>query len=571
MKGIVKKATAVVLAVTVMCGAVMGISVTASAASLSAGALQYGADLSFLEGLFMSAGAGALGLDMLLKTKNDINNWDWGEVLDSPASQGQIDKANETIEKLYNNAVKDWHEKHGGSSGPTPTPLPDVSPPVTVAPINPDDVSPPEDWGTLKKNAQGKGILAMGAATAYCVKEAVKGWWDDLSRYSIGNTELTVDDTAQDLINKNADSFPYYVYTEYHWKNGDYGIAVTKQLTFLGKGSCVGYISSYGDLYVYHVGHCENYRNNYNNGVESPLSFYMTMDPKTYKRSSYAIDSTTGYRTNLPIFQNENDAIAYVNDYLNTKKRKFPKTALWPSTELKDDYDNNKSPNLPELVAPALRLPTLDEIKDLWKQGADDEDNRPTYVTNFITNHTVQATPTPEPTKKPDAQPTPTIAVVPDPGGGTNPDPEPTPSTTPAVVPDPGGGTDPQPSGSPDPNPDPGGGGDTDPDNPETPTPEEEASPYKADLREIFPFCIPFDLIHLLKVFDVEAEAPVFEFPLDIEMDNPWTGEKVVDYHHTFKLDMADYEPVIKILRIFQVIFFIIALMLITRQQMIKG
>ena len=150
------------------------------AADLSAGALQYGADLSFLEGLFMSAGAGALGLDMLLKTKNDINNWDWGEVLDSPASQGQIDKANETIEKLYNNAVKDWHEKHGGSSGPTPTPLPDVSPPVTVAPINPDDVSPPEDWGTLKKNAQGKGILAMGAATAYCVKEAVKGWWDEL-------------------------------------------------------------------------------------------------------------------------------------------------------------------------------------------------------------------------------------------------------------------------------------------------------------------------------------------------------------------------------------------------------
>ena len=185
----------------------------------------------------------------------------------------------------------------------------------------------------------------------------------------------------------------------------------------------------------------------------------------------------------------------------------------------------------------------------------------------------MQPTPEPEPTKKPDAQPTPTIAVVPDPGGGTDPDPdpEPTPSTTPAVVPDPGGGTDPQPSGSPDPNPDPGGGGDTDPDNPETPTPEEEASPYKADLREIFPFCIPFDLIHLLKVFDAEAEAPVFEFPLDIEMDNPWTGEKVVDYHHTFELDMADYEPVIKILRIFQVIFFIIALMLITRQQMIKG
>ena len=561
--------TAVVLAVTVMCGAVMGISVTASAASLSAGALQYGADFSFLEGLFMSAGAGALGLDMLLKTKNDINNWDWGEVLDDPATQGQIDNAESKINEWYDNAVKDWYKNHGGSSEPTPTP--GTSPPVTVAPINPDDLDIPEDWATLKKNATDKGLLAMGAATAYCVKEAVKGWWDDLSRYSIGNTELTVDDTARDLINKNADSFPYYVYTEYHWNNGNYGTAVTKQLTFLGEGSCIGYISSYGDLYVYHVGHCENYRNDYNNGVQSPLSFYMTMDPKTYKRSSYAIDGTTGYRTNLPIFQNENDASTYVNDYLNTKKRKFPKTSLWPSVDLKDDYDNNRSPNFPELATPTLRLPSLDEIKDLWKQGADDEDNRPTYVTNFITNHTVQATPTPEPTKKPDAQPTPTIAVVPNPGGGTDPDPKPTPSTTPAVVPDPGGGTDPQPSGSPDPNPDPGGGGSTDPDNPETPTPEEEASPYKTDLREIFPFCIPFDLIHLLKVFDAEAEAPVFEFPLDIEMDNPWTGEKVVDYHHTFKLDMADYEPVIKILRIFQVIFFIIALMLITRQQMIKG
>lgn len=538
MKRIKTRALALLLSCSVLATGIVGGYEKVQAADLSAGALQYGADLSFLEGLFMSAGAGALGLDMLLKTKNDINNWDWGEVLDSPASQGQIDKANETIEKLYNNAVKDWHEKHGGSSDPTPTPLPDVSPPVTVAPINPDDVAPPEDWGTLKKNAQGKGILAMGAATAYCVKEAVKGWWDDLSRYSISNTELTVDDTAQDLINKNEDSFPYYVYTEYHWKNGNYGTDVTKQLTFLGEGSCVGNISSSGYLYVYHVGHCENYRNDYNNGVESPLSFYMTMDPKTYKRSSYAIDGTTGYRTNLPIFQNENDAIAYVNDYLNTKKRKFPKTALWPSTELKDDYDNNKSPNLPELVAPALRLPTLDEIKNLWQQGSDDEDNRPIYVTNFITDHVVQTTPEPEPTDKPDAKPTPTIAVVPDPGGGSG-------------------------SG--------GSGSGTNPDNPQPENPEDEVKPYTADLKDVFPFCIPFDLIHLFEVLDAEPEAPVFKIPIELKVDNPFTGKSIVDYEDTIKIDLSDYEQPIKVIRIFEVIFFLIGLMLITRSHMIKG
>ena len=105
MKGIVKKATAVVLAVMVMCGTVMGISVTASAASLSAGALQYGADFSFLEGLFMSAGAGALGLDMLLKTENDINNWDWGELLDDPLNQDQLKDAEDKIGKLYYGAT----------------------------------------------------------------------------------------------------------------------------------------------------------------------------------------------------------------------------------------------------------------------------------------------------------------------------------------------------------------------------------------------------------------------------------------------------------------------------------
>ena len=94
---------------------------------------------------------------------------------------------------------------------------------------------------------------------------------------------------------------------------------------------------------------------------------------------------------------------------------------------------------------------------------------------------------------------------------------------------------------------------------------------YKADLRLVFPFCIPFDLVHLIQAFEAEAQAPVFEFPLDLELENPWTGEKILDYHHTFELDMSDYEPVIKIFRIFEIIFFIIGLLMITRQHMIKG
>lgn len=570
MKGIVKKATAVVLTVTVTCGAVMGISVTASAASLSAGAALAGESLSFLESLFMAGGM-SLGLDMILKTQNDINNWDWGELLDDPLNQDQLKDAEDKIGKLYYGATEAYKKTHGNGSGTTPSPAPtsspDISPPVTVAPINPDDLDIPEDWATLKKNATDKGLLAMGAATAYCVKEAVKGWWDELVRNDecISNDANTlkyadligkitthcyaqnVDWNEQRWIYKNKDLNKVYV--NYETRSGD-----SYKYYKFNSGT-----SNVNSLDVFCLEHKVDY--SYSN-VKEKTNTYLSKGRTTVTDDSHLLSYKEEYTTSFECY------IPYVlnGEEKEPDKKPLTKTALWPSVDLKDDYDNNRtlpSPSYPNLAVPSIKLPSLDEIKDLWKQGSDDEENRPTYVTNFITNHTVQPTPEPEPTKKPE--------VNPNPGGGTDPDPEPTPSTTPAVVPDPGGGTDPQPSGSPDPNPDPGGGGDTDPDNPETSTPEEEASPYKADLREIFPFCIPFDLIHLLKVFDAEAEAPVFEFPLDIEMNNPWTGEKVVDYHHTFELDMADYEPVIKILRIFQVIFFIIALMLITRQQMIKG
>lgn len=546
MKRVIKRTAAVVLAITVLCGTVAGSYQNVQAGDFSAGALQYASDFSFLEALFNASGL-SLGLDMLLKTQKDIDkfkeeNWDFGDLLDQPLTQKQIDEAQEKIEKLYYGATEAYKKTHGNGSKPTPTPMiteppaPGVTPPVTVAPINPDDVTMPDDWATMKKNATDKGVLAMGAATAYCVKEAIKGWWDDIVHPVTNEGSLKDEELA--II--SATNFPCYVRYYYNgW--------VTK---LYGAYSFVYFLNGYPYIDCYPYGAKYYYGN--------PIS-----SEPSYESSNAKYDSANKnlFVTNMPIFETEAEGLAWREQQLANA---LPKTSLWPSTDLKDDYDNNRSPNLPELVTPTLRLPTLDEIKDLWKQGTDDEENRPTYVTNFITNHTVQPTPEPEPTKKPE--------VNPNPGGGTDPDPNPTPSITPAVNPDPGGGTDPDPDPNPDPNPNPDPDN-PDPDNPDNPnpTPEEEASPYKADLREVFPFCIPFDLIHLLKVFEADAEAPVFEFPLDIELDNPWTGEKVVDYHHTFKLDMSDYEPVIKILRIFQVVFFIIALMLITRQQMIKG
>lgn len=535
MKRIKTRALTLLLSCSVLATGIVGGYEKVQAASLSAGAALAGESLSFLESLFMAGGM-SLGLDMILKTQNDINNWDWGEVLDSPASQGQIDKANETIEKLYNNAVKDWHEKHGGSSDPTPTPLPDVSPPVTVAPINPDDVAPPEDWGTLKKNAQDKGILALGAATAYCVKEAVKGWWDDIfgSDPAVQYTENPY--VYKDLIGSYTLTFYceqrggfYGNYTTYFYDT-DHNISNLRVEKYTMSGDILHSIHTPNTSPSKEFSYYSIDRHDYIN--RKP--FVETNKGKTFSRSVYPPSESSNVVESINLY------VPYTMDGIEHEAQLKPlgKSSIWPSTDLKDDYDNNRSPNLPELVTPVLRLPTLDEIKNLWQQGSGDEDNRPIYVTNFITDHVVQTTPEPEPSDKPDAKPTPTIAVVPDPGGGSG-------------------------SG--------GSGSGTNPDNPKPEKPEDEVKPYTADLKDVFPFCIPFDLIHLFEVFDAEPEAPVFEIPIDLQVDNPFTGASIVSYKDTIKIDLSDYEEPIKVIRVFEVIFFLIGLMLITRSHMIKG
>lgn len=493
MKRIKTRALALLLSCSVFATGIVGGYEKVQAASLSAGAALAGESLSFLESLFMAGGM-SLGLDMILKTQNDINNWDWGEVLDDPATQGQIDNTESKINEWYDNAVKDWYKNHGGNTEPTPTPV--TSPPVTVAPINPDDLDIPKDWATLKKNATDKGLLAMGAATAYCVKEAVKGWWDDI----VQPVDI-VDGIPEDVVNIIVSSgTPYYLYRE-----GNIGKWNEYKSLYLGG------IGSY--MYPSRVSMC------------APSYEYEKGELKgSYPTGGISANCGSTYFTNLPYFATDEEGEAWSKQQRANASNKLPKTALWPSVDLKDDYDNNRSPNFPELATPTLRLPSLDEIKDLWKQGKDDDDNRPTYVTNFITNHTVQTTPEPEPTQAP--------------GGGSS-----------------GGGS--------------GGGSGTE--NPDNPKPEDEIAPYKADIKKVFPFCIPFDLIHLFEVFDAEPEAPVFTIPIELKVDNPFTGKSIVDYEDTIKIDLSDYEQPIKVIRIFEVIFFLIGLMLITRSHMIKG
>ncbi|MDO4276337.1 MAG: hypothetical protein Q4D16_21930 [Eubacteriales bacterium] len=492
-----KKGVALVLAFVISASAVISSYQTAHASALAGSAA-----LEFLYSLMMGTGMAI-----------DLSSWfgknDWGDLLDDPATQKQIDDANEFVKRMYDNATADWYKNHGGSL-PSPTPVPDISPPVTVPPINPDDLAP-LPWDDLKNNTITTGLLEMGAATYWCVKEAVNGLWDNIMGQV--NLDSSIPAGAIDLF-ANGD-YPYYMY--YFNKKANCPF-----LWVISEGS----FSVLGDkLYIFRGCKVYEYRGGW---VIHQDNSNATMQTTTNKNFA----SGDSWRSNVPDFTTFEDGMAWRGSLPDINKED-----LWVNPDLKEAYDNGTSPNLPDTVPPVIQLPTLDELKDLMNQGKGNEKDRPVIVENFITNHYVYPDVTPKPTTAPD----------------------PTSAPKPTTVPKPSGR--PEPTGLPD-NPD-------TPDNPDDS--DMDIEDVKTDLRLVFPFCIPFDLIHLFEVLDAEPEAPVFKIPIDFEFTNPWTQETIIDYHETFEIDIGKLEPVVKLFRLFQVIFFIVGLMMITRQHMIKG
>ena len=568
--GIMKRILCIVMAAWFACSVIVMDYQEAKAAEFTAGAIAAGESLEWISTILASTGL-AISVKELLKPRQveiekdigkniDWDNFDWGDMLDSPAAQDQINDAEDMINRLYGNASAKWKEMYEKSLSPTPTPEtspdnPEPSPPVTVAPIDPDTVTPP-DWDILKKTSMNNGYLALGAATYWCLKEAVKGFWDNLmesyNEQPYNNQYFNVDSTKIDS------SYPLKIGTlYYYWKPGNYA----------------GYLSFYAPENTSYIIYNTSIKNDYqywhfydNNDKE--LGVQQFVRTVYYKKGVVSSESFNGPYFSFPYsctLDNSNRSAFVINFnlpiYIGSKAddnldKSIKKPAIWPSTDLKNDYDNNKSPSLPDTSpAPAIKIPSLDEIKDLQKKGDDsDDEKRPSIIQEFVTNHYTNPTPAPEPTTAPDPDPNPTTAPNPDP----NPSESPNPTTTPAVNPEisvaPNPSSAPQPSGTPE-NPD----DETIPDN------------YKPDLRLVFPFCIPFDLIHLLNVFDAEPVAPVFSFPFDLSLKNPFKkGEMILDVHETFKFDFSNLDSVIEIFRITETIGFVIGLMIITRN-LIRG
>lgn len=71
------------------------------------------------------------------------------------------------------------------------------------------------------------------------------------------------------------------------------------------------------------------------------------------------------------------------------------------------------------------------------------------------------------------------------------------------------------------------------------------------DLRELFPFCIPFDIYHLLKKFDSSPSAPHVQLPIVIPS---------IGFSYTMDLDFSAWDPVADAMRTVELIVYALGL-----------
>lgn len=138
------------------------------------------------------------------------------------------------------------------------------------------------------------------------------------------------------------------------------------------------------------------------------------------------------------------------------------------------------------------------------------------------------------------------------------------PDTIPTPVIDPTADVVLQPAKDPTPSPDPDPSPSTSPKPTTQPTPspgEIDSSQPVVDLSKFFPFCIPFDLIHLVQALDADPVAPKWTLKLE-------PPQFPVEWEVT--LDLSQFESLAKIFRTGETLLFVVGLILITRG-IIKG
>lgn len=249
---------------------------------------------------------------------------------------------------------------------------------------------------------------------------------------------------------------------------------------------------------------------------------------------------------NIPIFGSSDDALNFAKTGQGIEKAtnysKKYRIADW----LQDNWDG-------ELFDPLTGLSYLNDLANLARhQGLNAIGNDPSlddmkqHLRDIIANLRPGYDPVTDPSVDPALDPIcypdtiPTPVIDPTADVVLQPAKDPTPSPNP----------DPSPSTSPKPTTQP------------TPSPGEiDSSQPVVDLSKFFPFCIPFDLIHLVQALDADPVAPKWSLKLE-------PPQFPVEWEVT--LDLSQFESLAKIFRTGETLLFVVGLILITRG-IIKG
>lgn len=267
-----------------------------------------------------------------------------------------------------------------------------------------------------------------------------------------------------------------------------------------------------------------------------------------YNSYSFSFGSSSrlnqSFSINLPVFTSHEVALAALagNDYSQALNYAKPyRIADW----LQDDWAG-------ELLDPLTGLNALSNWANIARhQGLNalgnelDVDAFDDYLRDYFANLGTDHLPEVDPAKAPILWPAGDV------DGALDPETSVDPSRNPAIRPDPA--LKPDPGIKPDPGTDPEPG--TDPDPGVTPLPDINMEHYQVDLKDIFPFCIPFDFIELLGVLDAQPRAPCFTFPVVIP---------ALDYREDVKLDLSIFDDVAKVIRLCEKVSFILFLMFVT-------
>lgn len=90
---------------------------------------------------------------------------------------------------------------------------------------------------------------------------------------------------------------------------------------------------------------------------------------------------------------------------------------------------------------------------------------------------------------------------------------------------------------------------------------EESVKPFILNFKDLFPFCIPFDIYHFFKILCADPVAPVIHYKFYVSKSK----------YHTININLNKFNEVAEILRKMELLAFIVGLAFVTRDKFIRG